>query len=148
MSTVEAEYMACSEAAREAQWLKQIESDIASTTQSELLTIKCDNQGTIKDIISGTSKARTKHIDVRYHNYRDLRGQGNPRFHLCPHKRQCCGYHGESAIGREVPQVHGAHGATVGSEIILLFFIFIFFVLQSFVFSVFLSKSCTAPMRR
>jgi hypothetical protein len=92
MSTVEAEYIACSEAAREAQWLRQLETDISgiadtippldtesSSAQSSTpqpLTIQCDNQGTIKNIVSGASKARTKHIDVRYHNCRDLQSQG------------------------------------------------------------------------
>ena len=83
MSTVEAEYIACSEAAREAQWLKQLEIDIAGHTTLQPLQpipIKCDNQGAIKNIVSGTSKARTKHIDVRYHNCRDLQSQGTLAF--------------------------------------------------------------------
>jgi hypothetical protein len=77
LSTLEAEYIACSEASREARWLLQLQRDIhASQNQasppSSLLPIYCDNQGALTHITTGVIKARTKHIDVCYHNSADL----------------------------------------------------------------------------
>jgi glutamate formiminotransferase len=37
---------------------------------------KFGNQGAIKTIVSGTSKASTKHIDVRFHNSRHAHASG------------------------------------------------------------------------
>jgi len=71
MSTLEAESIACSEGSREAQWLLQLHRDIHGKDASPL-SINCDNQGPLSHIITGIIKARTKHIDVCYHNSRDL----------------------------------------------------------------------------
>jgi len=77
LSTLEPEYIACSEASREARWLLQLQRDIhGSQNQASLpsspLLIYCDNQGALTHITTGVIKARTKHIDVCYHNSRDL----------------------------------------------------------------------------
>jgi len=73
MSTLEVEFIACSEASRQAKWLLQLQKDIHSS-QRDLppLPIDCDNQGAITVITTGIIKARTKHIDVGYHNRRNL----------------------------------------------------------------------------
>jgi hypothetical protein len=77
MSTLEAEYIACSEASREAQWLLQLMKDIHgndannntdNATVTAPLPIHCDNQGALAHITTGIIKARTKHIDVCCHN--------------------------------------------------------------------------------
>jgi hypothetical protein len=67
MSTLEAEYIACSEGSREAKWLLQLHRDIHSKDASPL-PINCDNQGTLIHITTGIIKARTKHINICYHN--------------------------------------------------------------------------------
>jgi len=73
MSTLEAKFIACSEASREAKWLLQLQKDIhGSQKDSPWLPINCDNQGALTLITTGIIKARTKHIDVCYHNSRDL----------------------------------------------------------------------------
>jgi hypothetical protein len=73
LSTLEAEYIACSEASREARWLLQLQRDIhGSPSDASPLLIYCDNQGALTHIVTGVIKARTKHIDVCYHNSRDL----------------------------------------------------------------------------
>jgi len=73
MSTIQAEFIACLEASREAKWLLQLHNDIhGSQRDSPLLPINCDNQGALTLITTGIIKARTKHIDVCYHNSRDL----------------------------------------------------------------------------
>jgi hypothetical protein len=79
MLTLDAEFIACSEASREAKWLLQLQKDIHGKVLPPL-PINCDNQGALTLITTGIIKAHTKHIDVCYHNTRDL------------HKRQIVNY--------------------------------------------------------
>jgi hypothetical protein len=73
MSTLEAEFIACSEASREGKWLLQLQKDIHGSQRDSLpLPINCNNQGALTLINTGIIKARSKHIDVAYHNSRDL----------------------------------------------------------------------------
>jgi hypothetical protein len=77
LSTLEAKYIACSDATREALWLRRLHTDIKSLTitknvsESIPIPIKCDNQGALKLIKSGVVKAKTKHIDIKYHHSHD-----------------------------------------------------------------------------
>ena len=78
-STLEAEYIACSEASREARWLQQLQRDIGDQPDGHIdkpLPIYTDSQGASTHITTGITKARTKHIDVCYHNSRDLHARG------------------------------------------------------------------------
>ena len=65
-STLEAEYIACSEASREARWLTQLQKDVNGTNSepAQMPLIKCDNQGALAIVNTGIVKQRTKHIDV------------------------------------------------------------------------------------
>jgi len=73
MSTFETKFIACSEAFREPKSLVQLQMDIhGSQRDSPLLQINCDNQGALTLITTGIFKARTKHINVCYHNSQDL----------------------------------------------------------------------------
>jgi len=67
MSTLEAKFIACSEASRKAKWSLQLQKDIHGKDLPPL-QINCDNQGALALITTGILKARTKHIDVCYHN--------------------------------------------------------------------------------
>jgi hypothetical protein len=71
MSTLEAEYIACSAGSPEAKWLLQLHRDIHGKDTSPLPII-CNNQGALCHITTGIIKSRTAHIDVCYHNSRDL----------------------------------------------------------------------------
>jgi len=71
MSTLEAQCIAGSEASREAKRLLQLQSDIHNK-DSPPLPINCDNRGALTLIATGIIKARTTHIEVCYHNSRDL----------------------------------------------------------------------------
>jgi hypothetical protein len=71
VSTLEAEFIACSMGSREAKWLLQLHRHIHCKDASPLL-INCNNQGALSHITTGIIKARTKHIDICYHNSRDL----------------------------------------------------------------------------
>lgn len=70
LSTTEAEFIAASEATKEAMWLKQLFADIGEST-SEKLVLFVDNQSAIKLIKNPVYHKRTKHIDVRYNYVRE-----------------------------------------------------------------------------
>jgi len=80
LSTTEAEYVACSEAAREAQWLAKLHMDIVGNLEPPL-PIFTDSNGVLKNILAaGYGKSRNKHIDVKLHLCRDLHASGNLEF--------------------------------------------------------------------
>ena len=66
MSTLEAEFIACSDASRQAKWLLQLQKDIHGKDLPPL-PINCDMQGDLALITMGIIKAPTKHIEVCYH---------------------------------------------------------------------------------
>ena len=69
MSTVEAGFITCSEASGDTKWFLQLQKDMLSSNKnSPPLPINCNNQGALILITKGIIKARTKHIDIRYHN--------------------------------------------------------------------------------
>ena len=63
MSTLEAEFIVCSNASRDAIWLLQLQKDIHGK-DLPLLPINCDNQGALTLITMGILKAQTIHINV------------------------------------------------------------------------------------
>jgi hypothetical protein len=77
-STTEAEYIACSDATREAEWLVRLHKDV--TGETVVPTIYCDSNGALKTIYSGVSSPKTKHIDIRYHISRDRQERGIVNF--------------------------------------------------------------------
>lgn len=89
LSTLEAEYIACSDATRKAIWLRRIYQDIldaAAILKGENVVttpvpLGCDNQGALKLIETGVSKQKTKHIDIKFHHARDEAGKGTVIFH-------------------------------------------------------------------
>jgi hypothetical protein len=71
MSTLEADYIACSNGSHQVKWLPQLHQDIQSTETSPL-PINCDNQSALCHITTEIITACTKHIDVCYRNSPDL----------------------------------------------------------------------------
>jgi hypothetical protein len=69
-STLEAEYMAMADAAKECIWLRQLLNDL-NWKQREITTIRVDNQAAIRLSLNPEFHNRSKHIDVRYHFLRD-----------------------------------------------------------------------------
>ena len=70
MSTTEAEYIAVSEACKEAIWLARLVRDLGITL--EMPTLHCDSQSAIMLAKNPVFHAKTKHIDVKYHFIRDM----------------------------------------------------------------------------
>ncbi|KAK3043426.1 hypothetical protein RJ639_002005 [Escallonia herrerae] len=69
LSTTEAEYMALTEAAKEALWLKGLVEELGFKQRGVLL--QCDSQSVLDLVKNQVFHARTKHIDVRYHRVRE-----------------------------------------------------------------------------
>ncbi|MBA3284506.1 MAG: hypothetical protein H0U27_05530 [Nitrosopumilus sp.] len=69
LSSMEAEYIALTSAAKEAMWLQKLNQEIEDST--EAILIYEDNQATIKTASEEIYNDRSKHIDVRYHFIRE-----------------------------------------------------------------------------
>ncbi|KAG8474438.1 hypothetical protein CXB51_034087 [Gossypium anomalum] len=70
LSTTEAEYMAITEACKEAIWLNGLFSELNEDLQ--ISTVFCDSQSAIFLTKDQMFHERTKHIDVRYHFVRNI----------------------------------------------------------------------------
>ncbi|MCO5597506.1 hypothetical protein L7F22_051584 [Adiantum nelumboides] len=70
MSTTKAEYVAVSEASKEAIWLARFVSNLGIS--SETPTLHCDSQSAIMLAKNPVFHAKTKHISVKYHFIRDV----------------------------------------------------------------------------
>lgn len=67
-STTDAEYMALSQAAREASWLSRLAAELQ--IDIGIITISCDNSGAVALSSNPAIHQRTKHIDVIHHYVR------------------------------------------------------------------------------
>eukprot|EP00253_Pinus_taeda_P019335 PITA_19335 len=70
LSITEAEYIAASDASKEAIWLKGLRDEIGRT--QEKVDVFCDIQSAIHFATNPAYHRRTKHIDVRYHFLRHV----------------------------------------------------------------------------
>ena len=77
LSTTEAEYMAISEACKEAIWLRGLYSELCEV--SSCITIHCDSQSAICVTKDQMFHERTKHTDVRYHFIRGVVAKGDAK---------------------------------------------------------------------
>ena len=72
-STMEAEYVATSEAAKEAVWLKKFLSDLGVMRMEQvLITLFCDNSGVVAQSKDPRNHKKGKHIERKYHIIRDI----------------------------------------------------------------------------
>eukprot|EP00253_Pinus_taeda_P032818 PITA_32818 len=70
LSTTEAEYIAASDASKEAIWLKGLLDE--NGRKQEKVDVLCDSQSAIHLATNPAFHSRTKHIDVRYHFLRHV----------------------------------------------------------------------------
>ena len=75
-STSEAQYIATSDACKEAVWLRKLISDLFSGKLHSTI-IHCDNQSCIKLLENPVFHDRSKHIEMRYHFIRYLVQRGS-----------------------------------------------------------------------
>ncbi len=81
LSSVEAEYIAASEATKEAVWLRRMMDDFGYGMRR--VQMHGDNQGTLSLIKNNQISRRTKHIDIRYHFVRSRVEAGDVTFQYC-----------------------------------------------------------------
>eukprot|EP00170_Pyropia_yezoensis_P005168 contig_21086_g5182 len=74
-STMEAEYIASVQAAREAVWLKLLIKTLMRTDNA--VPLRCDNQGALRLADHPGGTPRSKHIDVGHHFVRDRAARGD-----------------------------------------------------------------------
>lgn len=74
LSTTEAEYIAATEAIKEAIWLREITTELKE--DSSIVEVNCDSQSAVYLSKNQTYHERTKHIDIRYHFLRDVLSGG------------------------------------------------------------------------
>jgi hypothetical protein len=74
LSTTEAEFVAASESAKEAVWIRRLLGGFG--TKLGPLTILCDNQSAIRLVKNPEFHQRTKHIDVKYYFIRNSQEAG------------------------------------------------------------------------
>ena len=73
LSTMEAEFIACSVAVQEAVWLRRFFGNLGIRGDCvELITVYCDNQATITFTKDPKYYSRTKHIDTKNNYIRDI----------------------------------------------------------------------------
>ncbi|KAK4691687.1 hypothetical protein P7C70_g9295, partial [Phenoliferia sp. Uapishka_3] len=70
-STVEAEYMSLSLCARNAVWLRNLLAELGFPQDGPTL-LRGDNEGSLTLAVHPSQHQRTKHIDIHYHNTRNL----------------------------------------------------------------------------
>jgi hypothetical protein len=78
LSTTKVEFMAATHACKEAIWIKRLCSYIR--IKQDAMKIYCDNQSVICLAKNLTFYARTKHIDVQYHFFREMVEDGKVKF--------------------------------------------------------------------
>ena len=84
-STTEAEYIAASEASKEAVWIKKFISKLGVVpTIVDPVVLYCDNNGAIAQAKEPRSHQRSKHVLRRYHLIREIIGRGDIVIHKIP----------------------------------------------------------------
>ena len=75
---MEAEYIAASEAAKEAVWLRNflLDLEVVPSAQSAI-TLYCDNSGAVANAKEPRSHKRGKHIKRKYHLIREIVSRGD-----------------------------------------------------------------------
>ena len=72
-STMEAEYVAACEVAKEAVWLQKFLMDLEVVQDAEQpMTLFCDNNGAVANSKEPRSHKHSKHIEWKYHLIRDI----------------------------------------------------------------------------
>lgn len=87
LSSMEAEYVALSSAAREAIWLRGLVTELGEDVSKPTIIYE-DNQRCIITASSGKESHKLKHVDIRYHYLRDLIERGDIKLNYIGTKEQ------------------------------------------------------------
>ncbi|KAL1200820.1 Retrovirus-related Pol polyprotein from transposon TNT 1-94 [Cardamine amara subsp. amara] len=110
-STTEAEYIAASEAAKEAVWIKKFMYELGVIPSiSEPVALYCDNNGAIARAKEPRSHQRSKHIERRYHLIRDIIDRGDVKISRVPTDENVA-----DPLTKPLPRPkHESHAAAIG----------------------------------
>jgi hypothetical protein len=110
VSTVHAEYVALSEAAREACWLRNLYTELGLLREEVPTLIRGDNEGSIALAHNPQFHKRTKHIAIRWHWVRELVQEGTIAVDSCRDEDQTA-----DILTKALPcQKHAKHVAEMG----------------------------------
>jgi hypothetical protein len=84
ISSTEAEYVALTEATREAVYLQRFLGSLDMMAEEKATEIHCDNQSAAKLVQNPVFHGRTKHIDIRHHYVREIFQKGIIGIHYMP----------------------------------------------------------------
>ena len=108
LSTLEAEYMVMSEAAREAMWMIKLLRELGANVK--FIKMFADNQGAIALTKNPVFHNRSKHIDVQYHFMREKVADGMLQIKFIPSGDMIV-----DALTKGLPPVeHGGHCEGLG----------------------------------
>jgi len=101
LSTVEAEYIAASDCAREIIWTRKLLKDLKiSDSKIPPFTLKMDNNGAMQLAKNNQIAQRTKHIDIRYHFLRECVKNKEISIERCPSNKMTA-----DALTKAIPTV-------------------------------------------
>ena len=89
LSTIEVEYIATSETAKQGIWLQRLSAHLSAKSRIDdpMPTLYCDSQSAIHLIWNPVYHAKTKHIEVRYHQQKTRSSKSRYQGEYC---RQPC----------------------------------------------------------
>ncbi|KAJ9544646.1 hypothetical protein OSB04_024353 [Centaurea solstitialis] len=112
-STTEAEYIAASDAAKEAVWLRNFLSDLRVVASiSRPIDIFCDNSGAVAQAKEPREHHKSRHVLIKYHLIREIIGRGDVRICKIPKEENVA-----DPLTKPLARVkHEAHANSIGMQ--------------------------------
>ncbi|KAJ9536490.1 hypothetical protein OSB04_un000327 [Centaurea solstitialis] len=112
-SSTEAEYIAASDAAKEAVWLKNFLSDLRVVASvSRPIEILCDNSGAVAQAKEPREHHKSRHVLRKYHLIREIIGRGDVRICKIPTEENVA-----DPLTKPLARVkHEAHANSIGMQ--------------------------------
>ncbi|KAJ9552557.1 hypothetical protein OSB04_016602 [Centaurea solstitialis] len=112
-STTEAEYIAASDAAKEAVWLRNFLSDLRVVASiSRPIDIFCDNSGAVAQAKEPREHHKSRHVLRKYHLIREIIGRGDVRICKIPTEDNVA-----DPLTKPLARVkHEAHASSIGMQ--------------------------------
>ncbi|KAJ9567138.1 hypothetical protein OSB04_003104 [Centaurea solstitialis] len=112
-STTEAEYIAASDAAKEAVWLRNFLSDLRVVASvSRPIDIFCDNSGAVAQAKEPREHHKSRHVLRKYHLIREIIGRGDVRICKIPMEDNVA-----DPLTKPLARVkHEAHASSIGMQ--------------------------------
>ncbi|KAJ9566114.1 hypothetical protein OSB04_002080 [Centaurea solstitialis] len=119
-STTEAEYIAASDAAKEAVWLRNFLSDLRVVASiSRPIDIFCDNSGAVAQAKEPREHHKSRHVLRKYHLIREIIGRGDVRLCKIPTEDNVA-----DPLTKPLARVkHEAHANSIGMQYLEAIFV-------------------------